>query len=120
MIKKVNLKEKFNKITDYWNPAVVGELNDHQVRLAKFKGEFCFHKHDEEDEMFLVIEGEIQIELRDQILDVKKGEFVIIPRGVEHKPIALEEAHVLMFEKSTTVNTGDVINEMTNRQMKSV
>ncbi len=110
---KVNIKEKFDLITDYWKPAVVGELNNQQVRLVKIKGEFVMHKHDHEDELFLVIKGSLKMDFGDNITEVNEGEFIIIPRGVNHRPIAEDEAHVLLFEPATVINTGNVRNELT-------
>lgn len=112
-IKKVNLKNKFDSFNEYWNPKIVGELNHQLVKLAKFKGEFVSHKHDNEDEMFLVVEGKILIELDNETMEINEGEFVIIPKGTNHKPIAIEEAKVLMFEPKSTLNTGNTENELT-------
>ena len=111
--KKVILSEKFNAFEDYWNPRIVGELNGQQVKVAKFRGEFVWHKHENEDEMFLVIEGTLLIELADKTLEVNPGEFAIIPRGTLHRPKAIEEVRVLLFEPATTLNTGNIDNERT-------
>ncbi len=105
-INKVNISEKLNLFSDHWNPRIVGELNGQQVKLAKFQGEFVWHKHDNEDEMFLVLEGSFKMELRDKTLQINKGEFVIIPKGVEHKPSAEKEVHIMLFEPASTLNTG--------------
>lgn len=110
---KVNLAQKFNLFQEYWSPKIVGELNDSYVKLAKLKGEFVWHHHDTEDELFLVIKGRLLIKLRDQDILLEEGEFVIIPRGVDHLPIADEEAHVLLLEPKTTLNTGNTQNERT-------
>ena len=110
---KVNLAEKFALIDEHWSPKVVGELNGQQVKLAKFQGQFIWHHHDVEDELFLVVKGELQIELRDQTIILQEGEFYIVPAGVEHRPAAEREAEVLMFEPEKTVNTGQVKNERT-------
>jgi mannose-6-phosphate isomerase-like protein (cupin superfamily) len=110
---KVNLAQKFAQFNGHWDPKVVGELNGQQVRIVKFKGEFLWHKHDHEDEMFLVIRGRFRIEFRDRQVSLEAGEFLIVPRGVEHRPVADEEAHVLLFEPAGTVNTGDVRNART-------
>jgi len=110
---KVNLAEKFALIDEHWSPKVVGELNGQQVKLAKFQGQFIWHHHDVEDELFLVVKGEMQIELRDQTINLQEGEFYIVPAGVEHRPAAEREAEVLMFEPEKTVNTGQLINERT-------
>lgn len=104
---KVNLADKFNLFDEYWTPKIVGDLNDSHIKLAKFKGEFVWHKHDNEDELFFVIKGNLLIKLRDQDIHLEEGEFVIIPKGVEHLPIAGEEVHVMLIEPKTTLNTGD-------------
>ncbi len=109
----VNINEKLKKISDHWNPRIVGELNDQHVKLAKLKGEFVWHKHDNEDELFLVIKGSLDIHYRDRIETISEGEFTIIPRGVEHKPFANEEVSVLLFEPATTINTGDSEGDLT-------
>ena len=110
---KVNLAQKFSMFNDYWSPKIVGELNDSHVKLVKFKGEFVWHHHETEDELFLVVKGSLQIKLRDQDIFLEESEFVIIPRGVEHLPIAKDEVHVLLLEPKTTLNTGNVGNERT-------
>jgi mannose-6-phosphate isomerase-like protein (cupin superfamily) len=113
MIEKVNLAEKFTLFQEQWSPRIVGELNDSYIKLAKLKGEFIWHKHENEDEMFLVVKGKLCIKLRDDDLWLEQGEFVIIPKGVEHCPAAEEEVHVMLLEPKSTVNTGDVQNERT-------
>jgi mannose-6-phosphate isomerase-like protein (cupin superfamily) len=111
---KINIEEKLNQITDHWNPRIVGELNGQQIRLVKILGdEFALHKHENEDEMFMVIKGEIKLEFLDNKVDLKKGEFFIVPKGVEHRPIASEEAHLMMFVTASNVNTGNIENELT-------
>ena len=109
-IKTVNLNEKFNSFTDFWNPKIVGELNGQLVKLAKFKDEFVLHQHENEDEMFFVIDGKLMIELDDKTLEINPGEFAIIPKGTNHKPIAIGEVKVLIFEPKTTLNTGNTEN----------
>src|SRR5947207_9096561 len=109
----VNLAQKFALFSDYWSPKVAGELNEQQVKLAKLKGEFVWHHHENEDELFLVIKGTLLMKLRDRDVRVDEGEFIIIPRGVEHLPVGEDEVHVLLFEPKTTLNTGNVINERT-------
>jgi mannose-6-phosphate isomerase-like protein (cupin superfamily) len=109
----INLNQKFALIQDYWNPRIAGELNDSYIKLVKLKGEFVWHQHEQEDELFLVVKGHLLIKLRDRDIHLNEGEFVIIPKGVEHLPIAEEEVHVLLLEPKTTVNTGDVQNERT-------
>jgi mannose-6-phosphate isomerase-like protein (cupin superfamily) len=113
MIESVNLAERFGLFNDYWSPKVVGELNDFHVKLVKVKGEFVWHHHDAEDEMFLVVKGRLLIQLRDKDIWLDEGEFTIIPRGIEHKPVAEEEAHILLLEPKSTLNTGNVVNERT-------
>ena len=113
LIKKVNLSEKFALIDEYWSPRIAGELNDSYVKLAKLKGEFIWHHHENEDELFLVVQGELVIELRDQKAKLVEGEFIIIPKGVEHRPVAADEVHVMLIELKSTINTGNVQNEST-------
>jgi len=112
-IRKVNLKEMFGRFQDQWKPKIVGEVNDSFVKLVKFQGEFVWHHHDDEDEMFLVVNGRMRMQLRDREVAVGPGEFIIIPHGVEHKPVADEETEVLLFEPNSTLNTGNVHNERT-------
>ena len=109
----VNLAQKFSAFSDYWTPKIVGDLNDSYIKLAKLKGEFVWHHHEHEDELFLVVKGRLLIKLRDRDLWVNEGEFVIIPKAVEHLPIAEDEAHVILIEPKTTLNTGNVQNERT-------
>lgn len=103
---KVNLAEKFGQFSEHWSPKVVGELNGQEVKLAKLQGEFIWHRHDDADELFLVQKGSIKIELRDETISLAEGEFFIVPRGIEHKPVAENEAEVLLFEPKSTLNTG--------------
>src|ERR1044072_2896697 len=110
---RVNIHEKLALIADHWNPKVVGELNGQHVKLVKFQGEFVWHKHDQEDELFLVVKGRFRMEFRDRNVWLEENEFLIVPRGVEHRPVADDEAHVLLFEPASTLNTGDVQNERT-------
>lgn len=117
---KINLTEKFSLFTDYYNPRIIGELNDQHVKAVKLKGEFVWHKHDHEDELFLVIKGRLTMELRDKIIEINEGEFIIVPHGVEHKPSAAEEVHILLFEPASTLNTGDVKNEMTRKELEKL
>ena len=104
---KFNLSEKLKGITDHWNPRIVGELNGQHVKLVKFRGEFVWHKHEHEDELFLVIKGSFVMELRDKSVTMREGDSIIIPRGVEHRPVAEEEVEVLLFEPAGTLNTGN-------------
>lgn len=112
-MQKVNLAEKFDLFSEHWKPRIAGELNGQQVKLAKLKGEFVWHHHDDEDELFLVIKGRLTMRLRDREIEINEGEFLIVPRGVEHQPFAEEEAHVLLFEPASTLNTGNIQNERT-------
>ncbi len=112
-IEKVNLAEKLGRFHDYWSPKIVGEVNDMHVKLVKLQGEFVWHHHDVEDELFLVVKGHLLIKLRDQDIWLEAGEFLVIPHGVEHMPVAQEEVHVLLFEPKETLNTGNVQNERT-------
>jgi mannose-6-phosphate isomerase-like protein (cupin superfamily) len=120
MLEKVNLSDKFRLFEEHWSPKIAGEVNDSYVKLVKFQGDFVWHKHDEEDEMFLVVKGSIVIKLRDGDVRLGEGEFVVIPRGVEHMPVAEEEAHVLLFEPKSVLNTGDVRNERTREVLGRV
>jgi mannose-6-phosphate isomerase-like protein (cupin superfamily) len=112
-MEKVNLAEKFSLFQEYWSPKIVGELNDSHLKVVKFKGEFVWHYHEAEDELFLVVKGKLLIKLRDRDIVLEEGEFVIIPRGVEHCPVAEEEVHVVLLEPKSTVNTGDIQSERT-------
>lgn len=112
-IKKVNLKSKFNLIDKFWTPKIVGELNNQYVKIAKFKGEFVMHNHKDEDELFFVINGTLNIELPNKLIELKSGEFIIIPQGVNHKPYSKDEVSVLLFEPKSTLNTGNINNQLT-------
>lgn len=114
MLAKVNLADGLASICDHWKPKIAGEINDFHVKLAKLKGEFIWHHHEKEDELFLVVKGCLRVKLRDGDVTVREGEFLIVPRGVEHLPIADEETHILLFEPKTTVNTGNLRNERTS------
>jgi len=118
IIEKVTVAEKLKAIGDYWNPRIVGELNGQHVKLVKLKGEFVWHHHENEDEMFLVVKGKLRIEFRDKHVSHEEGEPLIVPRGVEHRPVAAEEAHVLLFEPESTLNTGNVRNERTREKLE--
>ncbi|MDE0905743.1 MAG: cupin domain-containing protein [Planctomycetota bacterium] len=109
----INLQEKFDQFSDQWSPKKIGELNGQQILLAKIQGEFVFHKHDDEDELFMVMKGQLTLELRDRSVVVNPGEFFTVPRGVEHKPTAKEETHLLVFEPLGTKHTGDVVADIT-------
>ena len=112
-MKVINIKEKFGLFNDHWHPRIIGEVNDSYVKAAKLTGDFVWHKHDNEDELFLVIKGTLLIKLRDRELQLNEGEMAIIPKGVEHFPVAEEEVHVLLLEPKSTLHTGDVEHERT-------
>jgi mannose-6-phosphate isomerase-like protein (cupin superfamily) len=116
----VNIAEKFGKFQDYWNPRLVGELNDFAVKAVKLKGEFVWHHHDIEDELFLVVKGTLRMRFRDHDAIVREGEFIIVPHGVEHQPVADEEVHLLLLEPKATLNTGNLTNERTVRQLQRI
>lgn len=116
----VNLAAKLALFADHWNPRIVGELNGQHVKLAKFQGEFVWHSHADEDELFLVMKGEFRMELRDRTVEVREGEFLIVPRGVEHRPVAQHEVHVLLFEPASTKHTGDVVSEYTVHEYQRI
>ena len=120
MIDKKNLEAIFDSISEPWNPHIVGELNGQYVKAAKFQGTFPMHKHDDEDEMFLVVKGEIKIQFEDRELELMQGEFTIVPKGVMHQPSAANEACVLLFEPKATLNTGNITNEYTQTNLKSL
>jgi len=112
-MEKVNLAQKLQLFHEHWKPKIVGELNGQMVKLVKFQGPFVWHHHEQEDEMFLVVRGRFRMEFRDRQVWLEEGEFLIMPRGIEHRPVAEEEAHVLLFEPATVLNTGNVTNERT-------
>jgi mannose-6-phosphate isomerase-like protein (cupin superfamily) len=119
-MEKVNIADKFKKITEYWKPYIAGELNGQLVKLDKLKGEFVWHQHEHEDELFLVVKGRFRMELRDRHIWLEEGEFLVVPRGVEHRPVADEEAWIVLFEPATTLNTGNVQNERTLHELERV
>ena len=116
-MEKVNLVQKLALFSEYWSPKIVGELNGQHVKLVKFKGAFVWHKHDHEDELFFVVKGSFNMEYRDRTVTVGENEFLIVPKGVEHRPVAEEEASVMLFEPATTLNTGDTENELTKYEL---
>ncbi len=116
-MRKVNLSEKFSLFNEYWHPKIVGELNGQHVKLVKLKGEFVWHKHDDEDELFYVVSGILSMEFRDKTVEIQPNEFIIVPKGTEHRPVALEEVAVMLFEPKTTLNTGDTVGEFTRKQL---
>jgi len=117
---KVDLKEKFSLFSEHWQPKVVGELNGQYVKLVKLKGEFIWHQHENEDELFMVIKGKLKIKLNDREIDLDEGQFFIIPRGVEHLPVAEEEVHVMLFEPQSVLNTGDQKNQRTIETLEKI
>lgn len=116
----VDLKEKFSLFNEFWSPKIAGELNGQYVKLAKLKGEFIWHRHEHEDELFMVIKGKLTIKLKDQNIELNEGQFFIIPRGVEHLPVAEEECHVMLFEPKSVLNTGNKINEKTVEKLEMI
>ena len=119
-MEKINLAEKLAAISDHWNPGIAGELNGQHVKLVKFKGEFVWHHHDQEDELFYVVKGSFDMHLEDKIITINEGEFLIVPRGVEHKPVAAEEVEVMLFEPASTLNTGNIENDLTKKELKHI
>ncbi len=112
-MEKINLAEKFSLFKEHWSPKIVGELNGQMVKLVKFKGPFVLHHHDHEDELFYVVKGSFDMEFEDKTVTIREGEFIIVPRGIEHRPNAQNECEVMLFEPGTTLNTGNVENERT-------
>ena len=112
-MRKVNLQDKLNLFSEHWSPKIVAELNGQQVKLVKLRGEFIWHRHDNEDELFLVLKGRLRMQLPDREVILDEGELIVVPAGMEHRPVADEETHVLLFEPTTTLNTGNVRNERT-------
>jgi mannose-6-phosphate isomerase-like protein (cupin superfamily) len=119
-MEKVNLAEKLGRFSAHWKPKIVGELNGQYVKLVKFQGPFVWHHHNDEDELFLVVKGRFRMELRDRHIWLEEGEFLVVPRGVEHRPVADEVAHVLLFEPASTLNTGNVRGEMTVEHLEKI
>jgi mannose-6-phosphate isomerase-like protein (cupin superfamily) len=119
-VSKINIAEKFAQIREPWKPRIAAELNGQMVKFGKFKGEFVFHHHENEDEMFLVVKGRFRMDFRDRHEWIEEGEFIVVPRGVEHRPVADEECDVLLFEPASTLNTGNVVNERTLPELEHV
>ncbi len=117
---KINIAEKLSLFSDYWNPRIVGELNGQQVKLVKFQGEFVWHQHEHEDELFYVVQGSFCMEFRDKVVELQTGECIIVPRGVEHRPVAAAEVSVMLFEPATTLNTGNTQNERTRNELEKI
>ncbi len=114
----ISIKEKLAKFSDYFNPRVIAELNGQHVKLGKFKGEFIWHSHNDEDELFLVVKGKFFMEFLDKTVEINEGEVIVVPKGVEHRPRADEEVHVMLFEPANTINTGNIENEMTIKELE--
>lgn len=119
-MEKVNLIEKLSMFSEYYNPKIVGELNGQHVKVVKLKGEFVWHKHAEEDELFYVIKGSLQMAFREKIVIVNEGEFIIVPRNIEHKPMAEEEVSIMLFEPASTLNTGDAESDFTQHKLETI
>jgi mannose-6-phosphate isomerase-like protein (cupin superfamily) len=119
-MEKVNLAQKFSAFSDYFNPRIAGELNGQLVKLVKFKGEFIWHHHEQEDELFYVVKGSFDMHFRDKVITINTGEFIIVPHGTEHKPVANEEVEIMLFEPATTLNTGNIENELTKKNLRSL
>jgi mannose-6-phosphate isomerase-like protein (cupin superfamily) len=119
-MEKINVSEKLALFSDYWNPRVAGELNGQLVKLVKFKGPFTWHHHEHEDELFYVVKGNFDMEFRDKTIAINEGEFIIVPKGVEHRPNAKEEVHIMLFEPASTLNTGNIENEFTKKDLKNI
>ena len=119
-MEKINLAQKLSLFKEQWKPKIVGELNGQLIKLVKFKGPFVWHHHDNEDEMFYVVKGSFDMEFREKTVTINEGEFIIVPKGVEHRPNAKEEAEVMLFEPATTLNTGNVENEITQRNLEKI
>ena len=117
---KVNVAEKLSLFDDYWNPRIVGELNGQHVKLVKLQGEFVWHKHDNEDELFYVVKGVLKMELRDRTLEINEKEFLIVPRGIEHRPVAENEVSIMLFEPASTLNTGNTMGELTRETLEKI
>jgi mannose-6-phosphate isomerase-like protein (cupin superfamily) len=117
---KVNVTEKLSFFSDYWNPRIVGELNGQQVKLVKLKGEFVWHHHDQEDELFYVLRGTLKMQFRDKTVEIQENEFIIVPRGIEHRPVAEQEVSIMLFEPATTLNTGNTSNELTRANLEKI
>jgi mannose-6-phosphate isomerase-like protein (cupin superfamily) len=119
-IEKVNIRQKLGLFSDHWDPKILGELNGQHVKAVKLLGEFLWHHHEHEDELFLVIKGVLKMEFRDKSIELGEGEFIIVPKMVEHRPVAEREVEILLFEPATTLNTGNVMNEKTKKELKRI
>ena len=119
-MEKINIGEKLSLFNEYWSPRIIGEVNESYVKVAKFKGDFIWHVHEKEDEMFYVLKGVLTIKFRDRDVQLQEGECIVIPRGIEHMPVAEEEVHVMLIESKTTLNTGNVVNERTVESLEKI
>jgi mannose-6-phosphate isomerase-like protein (cupin superfamily) len=119
-MEKVNLEQKLSLFSDFWNPRIISELNGQHIKLVKLKGEFVWHHHDHEDELFYVVKGKLRMEFRNKAVDLEPGEMIVVPKGVEHKPVAFEEVHVMLFEPASTLNTGNIENERTHKELEKL
>jgi len=119
-LEKINLNEKLVHFSDYWNPRIIGEVNDHHVKLVKFKGEFDWHSHEVEDELFLVLHGSFQMHFVERIVELQEGEMIIVPHGTKHRPVAREEVHCMLFESATTLNTGEKNTDKTRNILERI
>jgi len=119
-MEKINIEEKLSLFNEYWSPKIIGEVNESYVKLAKLKGDFIWHTHENEDEMFYVLKGVLTIKFREKDVQLNEGECIVIPRGIEHMPVAEEEVHVMLVESKTTLNTGNVVNERTVENLKKI
>lgn len=117
---KGNIYNNFTKVTEYWDPHIIAELNGHQVKIAKVDGEFTWHSHEHEDEMFYVVKGTLDIHFREKTESLSEGDYLVIPRGIEHKPVAKNEAWIMLFEPASTVNTGNEIDNFTKKNLKRI
>jgi mannose-6-phosphate isomerase-like protein (cupin superfamily) len=120
VMNKININDKLSQFNDYYNPRIIGELNGQHVKAVKLKGEFVWHHHDHEEELFLVIKGKLTMEFREKSVEINPGEFIIVPRGVEHRPVADDEVHIVLFEPATTLNTGNIENERTRKNLEKI
>jgi mannose-6-phosphate isomerase-like protein (cupin superfamily) len=119
-MEKIVLSQKFSLFAEQWSPKIIGELNDSYIKLAKLKGEFVWHHHDDEDELFFIVKGKLLIKFKDKDVSLDEGEFIVIPKGVEHLPVADQEVHVMLIEPKTTLNTGNVVNERTVENLNKI
>lgn len=119
-MEKINLAEKLSSFNDHYNPRIAGELNGQQVKLVKFKGEFVWHHHEHEDELFYVVKGSFDMHFRDKVVTIDEGEFIIVPHGIEHKPVAAQEVEIMLFEPASTINTGNLQNEFTKTNLQKI